>query len=336
MKKTMKKALSGAMSTAMFAAAGMSQVAVVAEEAAIEQSIAVEVKQAEAVKTDAVENVKGEFEFCQEIITPTDDLFSVFGTVVTGMCAKPAFVTENGNADFYVNVKGKIAKAYTVNLKEENTDSRVLLCSCATGAATANVEITGVKLADVLTYAQLEEGVNTVTVKGSDGYGMALPLSYALEKEAVIVYKINGEAVPSGTQFWVPETVAKYFTRDVVEIELTTEAEVPEVEQRAEELRAEVAFLNHADGGEFQVGEVITFEGYADDCGDAIAAVEFSMDEGKTWTTFATDGATADRWVHWNFHYTPEAAGTYKLMVQAKTVSGNVSPLAAHVVFTVE
>ena len=32
----------------------------------------------------------------------------------------------------------------------------------------------------------------------------------------------------------LPETVAKYFTRDVVDVELLAEDEVPEIEQRAE------------------------------------------------------------------------------------------------------
>ena len=36
----------------------------------------------------------------------------------------------------------------------------------------------------------------------------------------------------------LPEIVAKYFTRDVVDVELLAEDEVPEIEQRAEELRA--------------------------------------------------------------------------------------------------
>ena len=31
----------------------------------------------------------------------------------------------------------------------------------------------------------------------------------------------------------LPETVAKYFTRDVVDVELLAEYEVPEIEQRA-------------------------------------------------------------------------------------------------------
>ena len=124
----------------------------------------------------------------------------------------------------------------------------------------------------------------------------------------MIVYRINDETIPSGTQFWLPATVAKYFTRDVVDVELLAEKETPEIEQRADELRAEAAIMNYADDAAFHVGEEITFEGYADDCGDPIAAVDFSLDGGETWTTYETAGATAERWVYWNFSYAPQEA----------------------------
>ena len=61
-----------------------------------------------------------------------------------------------------------------------------------------------------------------------------------------------------------------------------------------------------------------------------------SLDGGETWTSFATENATPDRWVYWQFGYVPEQAGTYQLSVRARTQSGLVSPLAANVVFTVE
>lgn len=292
--------------------------------------------EAEAAEYAKVANVQGTFIFDQETVTPADDIFNLFGTVVTGLCAKPAYELENSKADYYINVGGRISHAYTVNLKEmeDQESSRLALCSCATGAATANANIVGIKLESVLSLAEMEEGVNTVRVTGSDGYQMSLPLSYALEKEAMVVYRINDQKVPSGTQLWVPGTVAKYFIRDVVDIELTAEDEVPKVEQRAESLRAEVAIMNYTENV-FPPGDDIAFEGYADDCGDAIAAVEFSLDGGETWTSYETN-ASAERWVYWHFVYTAEEAGEYKLSVRAVTESGNVSPLAANVVFTVE
>lgn len=294
------------------------------------------VVEAEEKEYDKIADVQGAFVFDQETVTPADDVFNLFGTVVTGLCAKPAYALESNKANYYINVGGQIRHAYTVNLKEMEGEesSQITLCSCATGAATANANIVGVKLESVLSLAEMEDGVNTLRVTGSDGYQMSLPLSYALEKQAMVVYRINEKDIPSGTQLWVPGTVAQYFVRDVVDLELAAEETVPEVKQREESLRAEVAFMNYTEDV-FHVGDDIAFEGYADDCGDAITAVEFSLDGGETWTSYKTD-ASAERWVYWHFVYTARTAGEYKLSVRAVTESGKVSPLAANVVFTVE
>lgn len=95
-------------------------------------------------------------------------------------------------------------------------------------------------------------------------------------------------------QLFMPATVAKYFTRQVAEIELTAEETAAEVQQMPDALRAKVGIVNRVDGA-FSVGDRIVFEGCADDCGKAIQAVEFSMDGGATWTTCETTGATAAR-----------------------------------------
>ena len=327
MKKSTKKILSTLAGSSVLVSGAVAQAEVETPVAATE---------AQAAEYAKVANVEGEFAFNQNVLSPSDEIFSIFGTVLTGMCAKPAYELETGKADFYINVGGQVKKAYTVNLAElKNSEySDTMLCSCATGAATANAQITGVSLENVLALADAEEGVNTVTFVGSDGYKASMPLKYALEKQAMVVYKVNGEKVPSGTQLWVPGTVAKYFVRDVVDVELTAEAKVPAVEQRAEELRAEVAFMNYAETT-FKAGTEITFEGYADDCGSAVTSVEFSLDGGETCTAFATEGASAEKWVYWNFAMQAPEAGDYQLTVRARTEDGTVSPLAAKLNFTV-
>lgn len=326
MNKKTKRILSGASTAALLTTAAAQ---VVAEEV----PFAVAAEQTEAVAYSKVAGVKGTFTFDQNVVTPADEVFSLFGSVVTGLCAKPDFALGEGST--LLNVGGDFIESYTVDIKEKAAQVRTVLCSCATSAATANAQITGVLLRDVLELAKLDERVNTIAVKGADGYTAKLPLRYALDKDAMFVYQVGGKDIPSGKQFWVPETVAKYFTRNAMEIELTAEAEVPVVDAREDAYRAEVAIMNTVEGREFAVGETITFEGYSDDCGDAIAAVEFSLDGGETWTTYETANATADKWVYWHFSYAPEAAGTYQLTVRARTQSGNVSPLAANVVFDV-
>ena len=327
MKKNTKKILSGATGAAML----LSGVATVAS-----AEVGFEVKADETVKEyNKVANVQGGFSFDQETVTPADEVFNLFGTVVTGMCAKPDFAVGEEKTEYFVNVGGKIEKSYTVDLKEKTEESRVQLCACATGAATANAQITGVLLKDVLELAKTTEEVNTVAVTGADGYTTKLPLTYVLEKEAMIAYQVGGKDIPTGAQFWVPETVAKYFTRNVVDIELLKEENVPEVEARDEALQAEVVINNAVEGASFAAGQAITFEGYADDLGEPIAKVEFSLDGGETWTAYETTGASADKWVYWHFSTEIEEAGEYQLTARAVTESGKVSPLAANVAFEV-
>ena len=295
----------------------------------------------ETAAYDKLANVTGEFTFNQDTLTPADEVFSLFGTAATALCAKPGFAFEKTSGeDYYVNVGGTIKKAYSLNLSaiaDMEPTTRTLACSCGHGPAVANAQVTGVKLADVLSLAELEEGTDTVTVRDAEGYGLPIPLSVALEKGAMLVYQVNGEKLAQGAgaplQLWMPEAAAKYFTRQVTEIELSASngttllPETPGVK---------VSIVNRADRNTFRVGDRISFEGYADDCGDPIAAVEFSMDGGESWTRCETAGATADRWVCWKFAFDAEAAGAFKLDVRARTASGTISPLASSVIFAVE
>ncbi|MEG1098135.1 MAG: molybdopterin-binding protein, partial [Raoultibacter sp.] len=91
----------------------------------------------------------------------------------------------------------------------------------------------------------------------------------------------------------------------------------------------------YSDGCAFKAGDEITFEGAADDLGSPIAAVEFSFDNGATWTTCETAGATADKWVNWQFTTTFEEKGEYRMTTRAKTADGIVSPLQATLFFEV-
>lgn len=204
----------------------------------------------------------------------------------------------------------------------------------------ANAQVTGVRVADILELAGVEEGANTITFRGDEGYGLPLPLDYVLEKDALLVWQIGGQDLPDSQgaplQVWMPDTVAKYFTRRVMEIELTAEEEVPAVDAAADAYRAKVNIVNRMPEESFAVGDQIIFEGYADDCGAAIAAVEFSLDGGETWTPCETKDATSERWVYWSFGYTTQAPGLYKMDVRARTAEGLVSPLASSVVFTVK
>lgn len=78
-----------------------------------------------------------------------------------------------------------------------------------------------------------------------------------------------------------------------------------------------------------KVGQPVTFEGYADDYGNHIVALEFSLDGGKTWAVQDTSDSNPDLMIHWTYTYTPEEEGTYQLKVRSVTEDGRKTPLAA-------
>lgn len=304
---------------------------------------AVTVSERAAETYDKVANVQGEFAFAQDTLTPPDEVFNLFGTAATYACAKPGFaLNPSTREEHYINVGGRVKKNFTISaeqLAKMESQKRDLVCTCAMSPSAAMASVRGVRVADLLAMADVEADANTITMKDAQGYGLAMPLNYVLEKDALLVYEIGDLPLETadGTQVqvWMPDTVAKYFTRQITEIELTAEAEVPAVEGVNPEYRAKVSVLNRFDNA-FAVGDQINIEGYADDCGKAIRAIEFSMDGGETWTAHETANATGDAWVYWHFGYTAEAAGTFKLDVRAVAEDGTVSPLASSVVFTVE
>ena len=287
-------------------------------------------------------SLTGEFTFNQEVLSPANDVFNMYGTALTGVCAKPAFAMEEEGelvGDYYVNISGQVQKSGQIGLQEfaYKEEHKIAACTCATGPGIVNAQITGLRLADLLELAALLPEANVITVKGADGYGIPMPLQYALEKEAMLVYRIDGQDFPAGQgpQLWVPGAVARYFTRNVVEIELGCEAEPPSVETASDEYRAKIGLLNHMEEG-IALGRTIVFEGYADDCESPIQAVEFSMDGGRTWRSCETSEAVSERWVYWQFCFQPEKAGQYELQVRARTCDGTVSPVFAVLDFEVE
>ncbi len=292
-----------------------------------------------------VADVQGTFAFDQEGVSPNDELFNIFGTTLTSMCSKPnpeLIPTEGGVANYYVNVGGDIKKAFTADVREMAQDAReqtLMACSCATGGALGQAMVMGVPLSAVVEMAELEEGVNTVTAYGTDGFGTPIPLRYALDHNALLVYQVNGEdiedAVGTSLQLWIPQTVARYFTRNIVDIEFTACDVEPEVLEVSPEYRNKVNIMNHADGCVFMAGNEITFSGVADDLGSPIEAIEFSFDGGETWTVCKTAGATADKWVNWDFTTSFDEAGDYRMTVRARTADGVVSPLEATLTFQV-
>ena len=83
-----------------------------------------------------------------------------------------------------------------------------------------------------------------------------------------------------------------------------------------------VGICNFTEGMIIPVGEPHTFEGYAHAYEYGITSIEFSLDNGETWTSFDTTDSTKGKWLYWNFTYTPEVEGGYVLSVRAFAEDG--------------
>ena len=82
----------------------------------------VKVEMGKEASYDEIANVKGEFAFCQDHVAPADEVFNLFGTVTTGICAKPGFaMDEVKKEDHYINVGGQIKKAASYSIEQLKT-----------------------------------------------------------------------------------------------------------------------------------------------------------------------------------------------------------------------
>ncbi len=84
-----------------------------------------------------------------------------------------------------------------------------------------------------------------------------------------------------------------------------------------------------------RVGVPITLEGCAESSGKAIVAVDFSLDEGVTWTRRSTEGSVPGKHLNWQFICLPDRVGLNRLMVRTVNEGGGVGPVCDMVDFIV-
>lgn len=134
--------------------------------------------------------------------------------------------------DWVISVDGAVANPYAMTVAELQDDEAVqkhlMGCSCsgnpADGIASVNAKVTGVSVTTLLKKAGVESGANTIVFTSTDGYEVALPLSYVSTRMCPIVFDVNGspiaESAGGTNQLWLGSTSARYFARDITGITL--------------------------------------------------------------------------------------------------------------------
>ena len=188
-----------------------------------------------------VPNVQGEFSFDQTTVTPNNRIADVFQKASATLCGASTELAVTQADDWSIAVGGDVANPYNATIGEiaqdDGTLSQIMGCSCAANPAgsraVVNADVSGVSLAALIERARPAANANTVTLTSADGYTMSLPLDYVMQRRAIIASAINGEdlgaSVGGTNQVWLDGTAAKYFTRNVVSIEVTAEAVAPAI-----------------------------------------------------------------------------------------------------------
>ena len=198
----------------------------------------------------------GIFSFTQGEVVSNSELGFRLATASKHLCGSQMLEGDQGGAaeDWELVVEGEVANPNAMSLAEYR-DSRyaktlVMGCSClgnpTDGAASANAEISGIPLKDLIQAADPARGVNTVVFTSADGYEVALPYAYVIQKRGIVVFAVNGaplaESVGGTNQLWLGSTPASYFARDIVQIRLETR-QTPPPSPTSEEGRAQAQNL---------------------------------------------------------------------------------------------
>ena len=309
-----------------------------------------------------VENVQGDFAVEQDTVHSQDEVFSYdwmhayydnmrHGAGVNGLNLEmPQSLFDN----WEITIEGNVPNPYTAKLPDliaEAEEAGVIVTKASKmvcdwnpvgGGGVTNTEVTGIPVSWLVEKAGGYLGDTTgVRVLRADGSSKrAFPKDKLDDNEALLVYKIGGEYLDATRGYpctnWVEGVDAQINSKQVASYKVTNE-DIDYTDKWAGNPNAwhnengdamnkpNATILGVPDGLLIQNGQPFTFNGYVDAYDKKIASMEFSMDQGETWTKFDLPETDVNKMVWWNFTWTPEKEGAYCLTVRATTEDGEVS-----------
>ncbi len=220
------------------------------------------------------------------------------------------------------------------------------------GPLISNGVYTGVPLSRLFEEAGLKDDAAAFVSYASDGF--AEPVLLEDFTEAYLAYEVAGE--PLSWQLGYPVTLmvpgmaAPASVKEVCDIVVVNAEDAeglhewngwpnevvdggdpytatgwPNVDTYGYVNKPNVGIFDFDEGTVVETGSPVTLTGYAAAFDERIVGIEFSMDNGATWTRYDTPDTTNANWVVWSFTYTPEVDYAYVLKVRAVSESGLVT-----------
>ncbi len=213
----------------------------------------------------------------------------------------------------------------------------------------------GVPLKDVLAIAGIADGAKEALFEGYDSgspapgepvmpYLRSLPIDVAMHPDTLLVYEMNGHALPKEhghplrliVPGWYGMAAVKWLKRISVlhrnyEGFFQTDRYIIEDDAGGAtpltSIGVKSVIGSPEEGESVGIGEVCV-KGTAWSGDERIASVDVSCDGGETWARAEAVGPSERyAWQHWHYTWMPPAAGEYTLMSRAVDACGNVQPI---------
>ncbi len=239
-----------------------------------------------------------------------------------------------------LNVHGKVNNPFVLNksslLNLPTVDEYATLeCVSNTinppGALISNAKWTGIPLSTILNQAGLSSDAKYVVFRCADGYTVGIPVDRALEKGALLAYKMNDELLPNEHGFplraIVPGIYGMMNGKWITEIEVVDYVYVGYWQERgwSNDARIKTTSIIYYPSAGAQVGGALPIAGVAFAGDRGISKVEVSTDGGQTWNDAVLKTPKSPySWVLWAFEWTPTTKGSNTILARATDGTGQV------------
>lgn len=300
-----------------------------------------------------VEELEGDFVWNQDVVVDQDSVFNWQWYSIGSDFLRNQRETDGDERDTSIYDSWTISLGGCVNQEVTYTISELLeqapietipiTMQCTYnptgGPYIANVEATGIPLDWLIEQAGgfTDDAYGLYSIS-SDGNMNSMEVASLEGKDALIVLAINGETLQWDQGFpamlWVGGTGAPINCKELSDIQVVDSSDEGIWEYIGWTDDGEyyynkpnVGIMGTPEGLCIQAGEPYTFKGYASAFDQPITAIQFSMDGGQTWIEYDTSDSDVNRWVYWEFTWTPEADvdTAYVLMVRSVAADGTIT-----------
>jgi DMSO/TMAO reductase YedYZ molybdopterin-dependent catalytic subunit len=199
------------------------------------------------------------------------------------------------------------------------------------GGLISDAKWTGVPLATILNQAGLTSDAKFVVFRCADGYTVGIPLERAMQPGALLVYKMNDQALPTEHGFplraMVPGVYGMMNAKWITEIEAMDHVYLGYWQDRgwSNDAKIKTTSIIYYPPSQVQGNGPLPIAGTAFAGDRGISKVEVSTDGGNTWNpAILKKPRSPCSWILWAYEWTPAQKGNYTVMVRA--TDGNGQP----------